>query len=51
MLMRDNQRLRKLEDYERKKMELMKQLREQKENESKLLDNIRIKLEKEHSII
>ncbi len=51
MLMRDNVRLRKLEDYERKKMELMKQLREQKENESKLLENIRIKLEKEHSIV
>lgn len=47
MLVRDNIRVRKLEDYERRKMELMKQLREQKENESKLLENIRIKLEKE----
>ena len=47
MLVRDNIRVRKLEDYERRKMKLMKQLREQKENESKLLENIRIKLEKE----
>ena len=47
MLVRDNIRVRKLEDYERRKMELMKQLREQKENESKLLENIKIKLEKE----